>query len=201
MIVYAETNFILEVALLQEESENCEQILRLAEEGLIRLVLPAFSFVEPHGALNVRKAQRNRVKPELGSVLRELGRTAPYAPQVAVIKPVLHNLLQNSTSEETSRLQAARARIAAAAEVISLDQAILVSAAEYERAYRLSPQDAVVYASVRAHLERERPATSCFLNRNANDFDVPDLTADLRRFRCKMLTHFDQGYGYILSTP
>ncbi|HEX8213826.1 MAG TPA: hypothetical protein VF584_26905 [Longimicrobium sp.] len=46
MIVYAESNFLLELAYLQEEHESCEEILALAESGRIRLLLPAFAVVE-----------------------------------------------------------------------------------------------------------------------------------------------------------
>ena len=48
MIVYLESNFVLELAFLQAEHEECSAILRLAETGEIRLVLPAFSIGEPY---------------------------------------------------------------------------------------------------------------------------------------------------------
>ena len=43
MIVYVESNFVLELAFLQEEYESCMELLRLAESRDIHLVLPAFS--------------------------------------------------------------------------------------------------------------------------------------------------------------
>ncbi|MEP6538326.1 MAG: PIN domain-containing protein, partial [Bryobacteraceae bacterium] len=60
------------------------------------------------------------------------------------------------------------------AEVIPLDSMILRSAAAVEMAHGLSGQDAIVLASVLAHLERSVAVESCFLNRNARDFDDPD---------------------------
>ena len=47
MIVYVESNFILELAYLQEDHENCGRILKLAEAGKIQLILPAFAIAEP----------------------------------------------------------------------------------------------------------------------------------------------------------
>ena len=41
MIVYIESNFVLELAYLQEECESCENILALSEEDKIELVIPA----------------------------------------------------------------------------------------------------------------------------------------------------------------
>jgi len=51
MNVYVETNFVLELALLQEQQESCQQLLNLAEADRINLILPAFSFTEPYETL------------------------------------------------------------------------------------------------------------------------------------------------------
>ena len=47
MDVYVETNFVLELALLQEQHESCEKILRFQQTGKIRLIVPAYSLIEP----------------------------------------------------------------------------------------------------------------------------------------------------------
>lgn len=51
MRVYVETNFVLELALRQEQNESCEALLRLAEASRIGLVVPAFSLLEPYATL------------------------------------------------------------------------------------------------------------------------------------------------------
>ena len=43
MNVYVESNFVLELALAQEQFESCEGILSLCEAGNVRLVVPAYS--------------------------------------------------------------------------------------------------------------------------------------------------------------
>jgi hypothetical protein len=43
MTVYVESNFVLEQALQQEQSESCDAIVNLAATGDISLVIPAFS--------------------------------------------------------------------------------------------------------------------------------------------------------------
>ena len=45
MNVYVESNFVLELAFLQEQSSSCEEILSLAEGGRIQLVLPGYSLM------------------------------------------------------------------------------------------------------------------------------------------------------------
>jgi len=42
MKIYVESNFVLELAFLQEQSQNCEKILTLCESGQAGLLLPAF---------------------------------------------------------------------------------------------------------------------------------------------------------------
>lgn len=51
MNVYAESNFVLETALEQDEGESCNEIIRLASAGRLGLVIPAFSLAEPHQAI------------------------------------------------------------------------------------------------------------------------------------------------------
>jgi hypothetical protein len=41
MNVYAESNFVQELVFQQEQHDDCEKILGLAEGGLVHLVIPA----------------------------------------------------------------------------------------------------------------------------------------------------------------
>jgi predicted nucleic acid-binding protein len=79
MIVYVESNFILELAYLQEEHENCERILKLAEAEKIRLIVPAFAIAEPFSAWVGQERRRVDLHKSLTDELRELGRSEPYA--------------------------------------------------------------------------------------------------------------------------
>lgn len=48
MRVYVESNFVLEIALEQEQHRACEDLVRLAEDAAIELVLPSFALLEPY---------------------------------------------------------------------------------------------------------------------------------------------------------
>ena len=85
------------------------------------------------------------------------------------------------------------------ADIIALDALVLTSAAEIQLKYGLSGQDAMVVASVFAHLDFAKPPESCFLNRNAKDFDDPRIIDSLEARGCKFLTNFDEGLRYIKS--
>ena len=79
MIVYVESNFVLELALLQEESASCEAILQLAENGAIKLAMPAFSLGEPYETLVRRHGERRGLVSKLESEFKQLRRSSPYA--------------------------------------------------------------------------------------------------------------------------
>ncbi len=198
MNVYVESNFVLELALLQEQHASCEEILRLSEAGSIQLVIPAYSITEPYDTLGRRSKQRKRMKMELDDELRQLARTAAYMQRLSGFQN-LTALLIDSADEETKRLEEVRSRLLKAAEVISLDTQTLTAATQYQRLHDLSPQDAIVYAAVLSHLKQHGTSQSCFLNRNSKDFDDPDLVEELSVYNCKLLTQFDTGYEFIRS--
>jgi hypothetical protein len=76
------------------------------------------------------------------------------------------------------------------AEIIPLDSATLRSAIRVEDEYGLSGQDAIVLASVLAHLEDTKPEESYFLNRNSKDFDDPDIRERLDALNCQFFAQF-----------
>jgi hypothetical protein len=85
------------------------------------------------------------------------------------------------------------------AQVIPLEASVLEAATRYQVDHDLSPQDALIYAAVLAHLKQSSAPESCFLNKNSKDFDDPDLVEELHTYNCKLMPRFDTGYQFILS--
>lgn len=197
MNVYVETNFVLELALAQEQRGSCEELLRLGEEGRVRILLPAYSLAEPYETLKRRRQSRSHVSGLLERETGELARSAFYAERVQSFKGV-SSLLLDSAGEEIQHFEAVRAQLLQGTEIIPLDREILESAADLRASYGLDPQDAGILASVLVHLGREAAPQSCFLSRD-KDFDDPNLMARLRQHRCKLLSRFDDGAGYVRS--
>jgi predicted nucleic acid-binding protein len=196
--VYVESNFVLELALLQEQQASCEEILRLSEAGKVHLIIPAYSITEPYETLVRRHRQRKRMKTELDVELRQLARTTTYAQRLSGFQN-LTTLLIDSADEEAKRLDEIRERLLKTGEVIPLEVLTLTDATQYQRAHGLSPQDALVHAAVLSHLKQHGTTQSCFLNRNSKDFDDPDLVEELNAYNCKLLAQFDTGYQFICS--
>ncbi len=198
MNVYVETNFVLELVFEQAQNQACEQILRRCEHGLIRLVLPAYCLAEPHEKLHRQRLHRVQLQKELQVELRQLGRTSLYGDRVDHAQDIL-NLLAESNQRERERFSSFRERLLTLAEIVPLTAVVLQQAAVYEELYEFTPQDALVFASVRAHLAQQKPpnAISCFLNRNVKDFKSPDVIAELDHFSCRFIANFDDGYRFI----
>ena len=196
MNIYVESNFVLELALVQEQQASCEEIVRLGEARKARLVIPAYSLVEPYDTLVRRHRQRKQMKADLDIELGQLTRTATYSQRLGGFQS-LTALLIDSADEEAKRLEDVRARLLNTCEVISLEASTLSAAARYQIDHDLSPQDALVYASVLSHLTQSAPPKSCFLNRNSKDFDDPDIVDELKRHACTLIPRFDDGLEYV----
>ena len=198
MNVYVESNFVLELALLQEQSASGEAILRLGEERRVHLVVPAYALVEPYETLTRRHKQRREMKKDFDVELGQLARTATYTDRLNGLRDLTALLIQ-SADEAERRLEEVRSRLLNTAEVIPLDAAVLAASAAPRREHGLSPQDALVYAAVLSHLQRVRPAQSCFLNRDSKDFNDPHIVEQLGRYSCKLFPRFDSGHQFILN--
>lgn len=198
MRVYAESNYVLELSLMQEEQDSCEGILSLCESSKAQLILPAFSLAEPYETLIRRDKDRKQLAQRVEAELRQLGRSKPYKAETDVYQDVASFLIR-SGEEERQRLFKVRDRLLRTAEIIPLDHRILASAAQFQIEHDLSPQDALVYSSVLQHLGAAGSARSCFLTRNSHDFSDPDIEASLARYSCKILFSFQDGFNYVQS--
>jgi predicted nucleic acid-binding protein len=199
MIVYVESNFILELALLQEESKSCSSIVGLAKSGRCSLVLPAFCIAEPYETLIRRAKRRRELLEKLTSEIKQLARSEPYKGSEEALRTVT-GLLVRSGEEERSRLGWAIDTILSMASIIPLSSEIFRAATTAELDLGLSPQDAIVYASVLQHLQKDaNGGPSCFLNKNSKDFCDPDIMAALGSLGCTLLPKFNHGVNYIES--
>jgi predicted nucleic acid-binding protein len=199
MNIYVETNFVLELALMQEQYKSCEEIISACQERKINLVVPAYCLVEPYEALIRRSKIRQDLKENVKYQLEQLARSEPYKEKVDALKDDLTNLLAGSSDEDNERLREVISIILSLAEVVPLEPSILVAAIEFEANLGLSPQDSIVFASVMNHLNISSESKKCFLNRNSRDFDTRDIVEALDNYGCKMLFSFNKGYNYIQS--
>ncbi len=199
MNIYIESNFVLELTLLQEDHDNCERILSLCENGQAKLILPAYAFIEPNETLIRYERERTGLANAVASELNQLGRSFSYKTEADTYRPFV-SLLTRSGAEQRQRLIAVSQRLLRIAELIPLDISILTSSFKYQTDYNLSPQDAVIFASVMQHLSMAQISTtsSCFIDRDKHFADL-DIREILAEYDCKILFSFKNGYSYIQS--
>ena len=104
MNIYVETNFILEIALTQEQHGACESILRLCEEKRGQLLIPAFSMAESHQALVRRHKRRRKLTDDLEWELKQLARNRNDSERLNDSHRVIE-LLVESAHNDTRRLK------------------------------------------------------------------------------------------------
>ena len=198
MNIYVETNFVLELAFEQEQSESCEQILQLAETEQVKLILPAYSLAEPHEKLNRQATKRKKLQNELNIELRQLSRSKTYTSRIESIRDLVR-LIAQSNEEEWQRFVQHRERLMNCAEFIALDLKVLQAAVSFEELYNLNSQDAIILASVISHLQTTKPNKACFPNKNTKDFDSPDVVQALLELNCRMIPRFDHALRFLQS--
>lgn len=196
MTAYVESNFVLELALQQEESETCGAIVELASQGRIVLAVPAFSLAEPHVAIASKEKARNQLRRDLDSQVRDLARSRQHHT-VPTDFAAFAAVLADSAQFERDGVRNAVSILLERAELIALDAVILKSALDIQAEFAISGQDSIVLASVLAHLSTHRPRQSCFLNRNTKDFDDPYIRKKLDDLGCKFFGKFGQALSYI----
>lgn len=194
--IYVETNYILEVAFSQEQAQSCLHLLENCEQGLVRLVIPAFSIGECFDTLVRRSSQRKRLAETVSVELKQLSRSMAYRSEVPSLDSITQ-LLINSLEDDKKRLDEILTRVLAVAELVPLDQSVVMQAIGHRERYGLGYQDSLVFSSVIGHLHSVASAPSCFLNRNSKDFDDPDIVETLEKLDCKMLFSFDKGLNYV----
>jgi hypothetical protein len=139
MNVYVESNFVLEHALEQEECDSCSEIIQLASQGRITLLIPAFSLAEPHQAIAGKAKARSRLSAELSAQLGELGRSKPHRSMPSTFG-VLAAALAERVQFEREGMRRTITELIRTAEIIPLDSATLHSAIRIEDEYADGPR-------------------------------------------------------------
>jgi len=198
VIVYVETNFLLEIAYRQEGYESCHAILELARQGDLALVLPAFSIVEARQTWDRRSSEHNALQNQLQPIIRQIARSEPFRTVTESSRELLSALL--ASGEDTRlRLEETITALSSAATILPLDTDIVVRARQKELDLALSPSDAVVYATVLSHLQAAPSGVKRFLNRDSKGFANPSVYDELASFDCKLIVSFEKGLDFIRS--
>lgn len=202
--VYVESNFVLEIALGQEQSDVAEEILARAERGEIELAVPSFSLAEPFSTVVQRRRSRRRLVSQLNDQVGEIARSIPHREDLPPLQGV-PAVMARIDRRETEVLVATVGRLLAASTVLPIDAEIYRQALDYRLRYGFSEQDGIIFASILGHLvENARPGLRVFVTKNWRDFSGAALEQQLKQHRCALLGSFAAAasvLGQLLSRP
>lgn len=193
-----ETNFVMELVLLQEQSASCQTICSLAETQKIELAIPAYALVEPLETLHRHHSRRKQIKQYTEEQLTLLRRSEGYTEKVDRLFEAT-SVLVDSTELEYTSLFEVQNRLTDVGQILALDSGIIRRFGTVRDDFSLGGPDSLIYASIINDLALSRPATACFLNKNSKDFLNPSITDDLSRFNCTLIPSFDHGLRCISS--
>lgn len=197
MIVYTESNFVLELAFQQEEVDYCRELLELSK-GKIKLVLPSFSLAEPYWTLENRMRERKQLYQRFQSEALQLARSSSYAVHKKTFDQVVNVLIGSIEFQKWSLDEVVRS-ILSTSEVISMDANLIGRALQCKEKFDLAQQDAFIFASVLTHAE-SKSGPKCFVTTNRKDFEDPDIETELEKESCKLFGKFANCLGYVQAS-
>jgi predicted nucleic acid-binding protein len=155
MIVYTESNFVLQIALRQEEAEAAESILQYAEKGDVTLSIPEFALSEPFSTVSYRTVEWKRIADSLTrQLLTQLSRSQPRHTEAVSIQQLLESLAKME-QEDNNLLHSTVQRILKIGEILPLNTNVFQTALDYIARYGLRAQDAIIYASIITDLKSQ----------------------------------------------
>lgn len=174
MIVYVASNFLLEMAYVQGEHVSCDQIVTLSEKRKVVLALPALCLGEPYESWVRRSRNRRALLDQFVREIGELSRSQPYSTLLIESQGLTRTLIESGEAEK-KRLDAVIDKVVDTAVLLPIDRDTIKAALRLQGERSLSPQDAIVYASVLSHMIGQPSETKCFLTKNSKDFANPDI--------------------------
>ena len=199
MIVAAESNFVLQHALDQEEGAKARSILDLAANAQIRLVIPACALFEPYETLVRRHGNRHRLLNEFLREIQELSRSSAFSGLPDMAGSVA-DTVAGSTRIEAGALDDTIDRIARVATVIPLTSEIVTAATTYRRLVcHLTRPDAIIFASIDNYLRSQGNQLKVFTTKDATGFMNAQIREHLGSYNCRVIPRFADTLGYVQS--
>jgi predicted nucleic acid-binding protein len=190
LTLYVESNFVVEIALGQEELAAAERLMAAAESGAVDLALPALSLSEPFATLTQHARNRARLRTQLDDHLRHLARSLPHRLDVADLH-MIPDVLARIDRREDDRLNHIIERLLTTAIVIETDLATFRRSRQERIRFGLTAQDAIVYAAVLRHLQ-DAPfgGPHIFASKNKRDFTDARMVRELADLGCTLVYSF-----------
>lgn len=199
MIVYLDTNFLLEIAFGQEQEMHAKEIMKLAVDGKIELVCPCFVLIEPYWTIKNRDSNRKQLLKSIELELQQQKRSLNNSIEIGNLTNA-HMSITNIGIKEGNAYNDILNKVLEIGTFIDITKDTFISSLTYSSSYGLGPQDALIYSAIISDMKKQSSgALKCFLSRNSKDFDMDALKRELSEYNCRYFTNFEHGLGYINS--
>jgi hypothetical protein len=203
MIVYIESNFVLEMALEQEQSSAACSILSLAESHQVELAYPSFVLSEPFENVVRARRERNILQRSLVKTLNDLKRSEPHK-RIMLDLELAINVLGDAHVRQIDLLYTIFGQLAYIGRCIHIDEANFRDASTYRDSLGLSPQDSTIYSAMVADLKKQpEEEAKCFLSHNRKTFSSDtdrSIKVELEKYNCHYISSFTQALDFIRSS-
>ncbi len=197
MIVYVESNFVLELTFEQEQAASAATILALTETKQIKLVYPTFILSEPFESVMRERRERDEMYNKLVPMLKKLQRSTPFREDIGNLITATA-ILKGVYIRQLDLLLSTFDKLLNVGESIEVNVANLREAIKYQGTFDLSPQDSIIYAAIIGDLKsRLKEEQKCFLSRDEKAFDNPTIKQELGGYNCRYIKNFNDGLQFI----
>ncbi|MDK2971545.1 MAG: hypothetical protein PWP23_1300 [Candidatus Sumerlaeota bacterium] len=191
MILYVETNFLLEIARQQDHAQEAEELLLLgSDRSRLRLFCPAHCIGEAAANIGYHHQERLPLLVSLQKQQRELGRYAIESGLTDLIGK-LDSRMHAVRKHEEWRLEQTVEKLLRFDGALPTPYLACGDAAEFELEYELRFSDALLLATVIRHARTLSEELKAFVSRDRKDFGGRVAREVLRRENIKYLTTFE----------
>jgi predicted nucleic acid-binding protein len=201
LIVYIESNFVLEIALEQEGRDDARALLVAGRRDGVELAIPTFSLSEPYSTVTNRlRGERQdfrRAQERLRQRQREGGRQAE-AEQLSAGLEVMVDIGRRDM-EGIDRIVA---ELLVDARVLEFTAEVHTRSLAYQDRYGFDASDSIVYATIVTDAMRcGATEPKLFVTRNERDFDLPEVRTELEALGCDLYLDFASAREALEAMP
>lgn len=199
MIVYIESNFVLEIALAQSQAAAARTILELAKNHRFAIAFPTFALFEPYSTITARWIKRSNLAGQIITELGQIGRSEVQEQQnlVTSLLPLLNKFTQLEDVDLNSYGKTVGSLLSIGRS-LELNQVSFAEALTYRDTLALSYPDALIYSTIISDLaKQDAHEAKCFLSRDQRAFFDPRVRDELTRYNCRYIHSFEHGLNFI----
>lgn len=181
MKVYIESNFLLELALKQKESDVCEEFIGLAAGKKISLYIPSIAVSEAFFNILTRNENQRKLKSQLEERLQQTRRSALFdsKPRIYDQIPRWIRRLEGALNKEKRSFEETTSNVLKTARIIELTSEIFRTHTENlkewkpdNRAPKSGEADCLIFSSVQWHRGKNTNSKAMFVSRDDGFHEV-----------------------------